>query len=152
MSKKLKTVLITSLLLNLFFISLALGRWANLQHIQSPALAGFLQSIPAEARPLMRENIKPHRRELLKSVHQLRQGRQRVSELLSQPELDDVALAATMKQVRDNSNISIEILHQGTLQTLKKLPNEARLEWVKQWKQGRVTQGMGDLLQQTPEN
>lgn len=132
MNKK-RWLLVISLVLNVFFLSLIAGKWINQNYRATPSINALIKTLPAETKEVLRQEIKPKRRELAKAVYQFRQSRRQVAELLKQETLDDIALAESMKETQQHLNQIMDIFQTVLIGTSKQLSHEQRLEWSKQW-------------------
>ena len=138
MSTRMKRfVLIGSLLLNVFFISWAGSQWLKTRFTSDSLLARTLQTVPEAARPAFLKHLRNNKKELLHSLQQFMSGRQAVSRLSQQTELDSTELERALTQARFGLNSTITQLQSVMLAAMNELPPEVKQEWIQQWVQQR---------------
>ena len=130
-------VLIGSLLLNVFFISWAGSQWLKTRFTSDSLLARTIQTVPEAARPVFLKHLRNNKKELLRGLQQFMGGRQVVSRLSQQTELDSAELEQALTQARVGLNSTITQLQSAMLAAMKEMPPEVKQEWVQQWVQQR---------------
>ena len=138
MSTRMKRfILIGSLLLNVFFISWAGSQLIKNRFTSDSLLTRTMQTVPEAARPAFLKHLRNNKKELLHSLQQFMSGRQAVSRLSQQTELDSAELERALTQARFGLNSTITQLQSVMLAAMNELPPEVKQEWVQQWVQQR---------------
>jgi len=136
-------LLTASLAGNLFAGGMLLGR--KFGQPEAPAVGqlvrAFFETVPQDARPVVRRHFLAKAPAILGKVREIAQARRHVADLLSQPTLDETALASAFAEIRARTTELQEIAQNTLLSALKELPAEARAEWQVRWRDGGLPLG-----------
>lgn len=143
-----RSLLIISLILNLFLGGIVIGKWVQQRNERAPIVSALIQTVPQEARTALRENIKPNRIELFVAIRGFRQGRRQMAEELSKETLDTQAMQAATKKVRVNLDKMMLIFEGALIESVQSLPQDVRIEWAKRWRQQSQQKGFSILESQ----
>jgi uncharacterized membrane protein len=123
---------------NLFTGGLILGRhvFQDKAPAAQQAIRRFFQTVPKEARPVVRRHFRDHAGEILDHLRQIRQARAHVAEVMARPELDKAALADAFAQLRARTTALQVLAHGIMMQAVEELPAKDRAEWQKRWRDG----------------
>jgi len=123
---------------NLFTGGLLLGRqvFQNKAPAAQQAVRRFIQTVPKDARPIVRRHFRDHAGEILDRLRQIRQARAHVAEVMARPELDKAALADAFVKLRAETTALQVLAHGIMMQAVEELPAKDRAEWQKRWRDG----------------
>ena len=121
--------LVLSLAGNLFAAGFLAGRGLRGPVPSHAYLQGFLASVPAAARPLVRQALRDHRPAVRARLDALRDARGTAFAALRAPQVDEAALAAALARVRETTTAAQLLVDQVLTQTASRLPAEQRAGW-----------------------
>jgi len=131
-----------SLGINLFSGGLLLGRHVFQRTagpeavVTRPAVRRFLQTVPKEARPVLRRHFRDNGVEIVGYLRAIRDARAHVAEVLAQPKLDEAALADAFARLRARTTALQAFAHGIMTEAAKELPPEVRAKLQANWKNG----------------
>lgn len=131
-----------SLAANLFAGGLLLGRqvFQDKAPVAQQAVRRFIQTVPQDARPIVRRHFRDHAGAILDHLGRIRQARAHVAEVMARPDLDTAALADAFVKLRAETTALQVLAHGIMMQTVAELPAKDRAEWQKRWRDGVPTQ------------
>lgn len=138
MKRSTRLLLSFSLVLNLFLIGWMTGDWIKQYTPHAPLFQQIAQTMPEQARPILRQKMRGQWRDLLRSARSLRHNRQIIAELMAQPQLDETAMQTAMQQVNQDILNILSILQTASLQTMQELPPEVRQQWAQRWQKNPI--------------
>ncbi len=123
---------------NLFAGGLLLGRhlFQNKAPVAQQAVQRFIQTVPKDARPIVRRHFRDHAGEILDHLRQIRRARAHVAEVMARPALDKAALADAFARLRAQTTALQVLAHGIMMQAVEELPAKDRAEWQKRWRDG----------------
>ena len=127
-----------SLAANLFTGGLLLGRqvFQDKAPVAQQAVRRFIQTVPQDARPIVRRHFRDHAGAILDHLRRIRQARAYVAEVMARPDLDKAALADAFVKLRSETTALQVLAHGIMIQAIEELPAKDRAEWQKRWRDG----------------
>jgi uncharacterized membrane protein len=124
--------LLTSILLNLLLAGVVMGRWSAQQPIggAGQVVRAFIQSVPAEARPILAREVFAHRTELLHELARLRAARGAIIREMQHDPLDEAAIDAAFSQLNDAAINLRSVIQEMAMTVIRQSSVQSRREWA----------------------
>ena len=124
--------LIVSLCVNLLLAGVMLGgRWHDGPRHR------FLDSVPEQAKPLVKEVFESHKAEFDKRRDAIRQARMKVADLLKADPIDQAQLDLALAELSQQSQAMRQFGLQVMVEIAQKLPPDLRRQMADQWAKDR---------------
>jgi uncharacterized membrane protein len=135
-------LLATSLLGNVFLGGVLLGeRLFAQQHGTRALVERFLESVPEEARPEVRRQLRARRGAIVKHVLAVAEARRAVADTLARPEARRGEVDAAFEQLRARTQAAQTAAHDAIAQVMLDLPADVRARWAERWQPARRWRG-----------
>lgn len=129
MNKKIKFLVLISLLLNVLLIGILAGRATHLFHwryLEWSIMKKFTSELPADKAALFRDTVEKVRSRNRGAYQQLRLARQAGMEILSAPEFDEASYRQQIEKIYDLRNLMKRRLADATIELARKFNQEER--------------------------
>jgi uncharacterized membrane protein len=131
-------LLAASLLANVFLGGVLLGDRLVADPAGPRALVErFLQSVPEQARPEVRRQLRARRGEILDKVAGVVQARRAVADTLARPDATRREVDAAFERLRARTQAAQTTVHQTLAEVMLDLPPDVRARWAERWQPGR---------------
>ncbi len=129
--------LVLSICLNVFVAGLIAGRAsrgdAPANRNAGGGLQRFMSTVPAEARPVIRQALRNNRSGLQDLVAGVRQARRDAASVVGTEPFDSTAFEASLATVRDRSRALEAAVHAIIAEAIDELTPELRAEMAERW-------------------
>ena len=129
--------LVVSVCLNVFVAGLIAGRATGVgptpDRPSGGGLERFMATVPAEARPVIRQALRENRGGLQGMVAEVRDARQDAAAIVAREPFDGAAFEAAMAAVRARSEALQATVHGVIAEALADLPPGVRAEMAERW-------------------
>jgi uncharacterized membrane protein len=129
---------IVSLCINLLLVGVMVGgRWHGGPGRHIFGGGHFMENVPEEARPLVKEVFSSHKAEFEAEREGIEQARLKVAELLKADTIDRAQLDAALGELLQRTQSIQKFGHQVLVEVAEKLPPEMRREMADRWAKDR---------------
>ena len=129
MSKKMKILIFSSLLLNVLLVGVVIGDVTHrfhLEHFVRKSVKEFASKLPADKAALFLETVErvhPNNRD---AYNQIREARKEAMKILSAPEFDEAAYRLQIEKIHELRNLMKRRLADATIELARQFSQEER--------------------------
>lgn len=129
MSKKIKILIFSSLLLNVLLVGVVIGDMTHRFHIENfvrKSVQEFASKLPEDKAGLFLETVKRARLNNQDTYNQLRETRKEAMKLLSAPEFDEAAYRVQIEKIHELRSLMKRRLADATIELARQFSQEER--------------------------